>query len=74
MTTLDFLPLAITQAAAYISENEAAVADHLNLVWGSNSDMNDLLKEDLSHLGSDPEFGNCLSIHGRYLSDPKRAR
>jgi len=44
--TLEYLPLAITQAAAFISENHCTVADYLKALQASDSDEIDMLNED----------------------------
>lgn len=48
INSLDFLPLAITQAAAFISRNRITFAKYLNLLRTSDSDMKDLLSENLN--------------------------
>ena len=45
--TLAYLPLAITQATAFISENHCTVADYLEALQASDSDEIELLNEDL---------------------------
>ena len=44
---LDFLPLAITQAASYISENRIAIDDYLTLLRSGDCDTKDLLSGSL---------------------------
>ena len=43
--TLEYLPLAITQAAAFISENRCTVADYLETLQAGDSDEVDMLNE-----------------------------
>lgn len=47
LATLEHLPLAITQAAAYIIENDISFADYLDILSRSDSDLVDLLNQDL---------------------------
>ena len=44
---LDCLPLAITQAAAFISENYCTLRDYLKMLQASESEQIELLSEDL---------------------------
>ncbi|KAE8454609.1 hypothetical protein EG329_000232 [Mollisiaceae sp. DMI_Dod_QoI] len=44
---LGYLPLAITQAAAYISENSISVEEYLEVFHTNDSEIQDLLSEDL---------------------------
>ena len=44
--TLDCLPLAITQAAAFISENYCTIGDYLEMLQSSDSDPIELLSKD----------------------------
>ena len=43
---LTFLPLAITQVAAYVNENDIGLPDHLALLEKQESDVIELLSED----------------------------
>ena len=45
--TLDCLPLAITQAAAFISENHCTLGDYLEMLQASDADQIELLSKDL---------------------------
>ncbi len=36
---LTYLPLAITQAAAYLNRNQVSIADYLGLLEGTEQDM-----------------------------------
>src|SRR5436305_3088025 len=45
--TLDRLPLAITQAAAFISENYCTIRDYLEMLQSGDSDQIELLSKDL---------------------------
>jgi tetratricopeptide (TPR) repeat protein len=44
---LTYLPLAITQAAAYLERNEVSIAEYLRLLRNTEKDMVDLLSEEL---------------------------
>ena len=57
---LAYIPLAITQAAAFISENEISLAEYLNILHTGDSDLQDLLDEDLRDLRRDPESHNSV--------------
>lgn len=46
LEALDYLPLAITQAAAFINENSTTIAGYLKLLASNDSDLQDLLDED----------------------------
>jgi len=48
-----YLPLAITQAAAYISENSIMVDEYLKLIYAEDSEIQVLLNEDLPDLRRD---------------------
>jgi hypothetical protein len=52
---LGYLPLAITQAAAYISENNITVEEYLEAIRAEDSEIQDLLSEDLPDLRRDFE-------------------
>ncbi|KAI9869294.1 MAG: hypothetical protein M1813_000083 [Trichoglossum hirsutum] len=47
LNALGYLPLAITQAAAFISENSLTLAEYIETLQASDSDMTDLLSENL---------------------------
>ncbi|KAH0562547.1 hypothetical protein GP486_002768 [Trichoglossum hirsutum] len=47
LEALGYLPLAITQAAAYIRENNITIEEYLEAFCGDDSEMQDLLSEDL---------------------------
>ena len=57
---LAYIPLAITQAAAFISENEISLADYLEILRTGDSDLQDLLDEDLGDLRRDSESQNSV--------------
>ena len=44
---LEYLPLAITQAGAFISENCITLAEYIETLQASDLDVTDLLSEDL---------------------------
>jgi hypothetical protein len=50
LEVLGYLPLAITQAAAYISENSITVEEYLNAICAEDSEIQDLLSEELPDL------------------------
>ena len=57
---LGYIPLAITQAAAFIFENSLSLAEYLKLLRNSDSDLQDLLDEDLGDLRRDSESQNSV--------------
>ena len=60
LETLNYLPLGITQAAAFISENDITVTDYVEMLQASDSDTKDLLEEDLHDAGRDTEIQNSV--------------
>lgn len=58
LENLNFLPLAITQAAAYISEEEVSLAHYLDLLRPGDVDAKDLLEQDYYDPGRDLEIQN----------------
>ncbi|TVY65025.1 Protein SERAC1 [Fusarium oxysporum f. sp. cubense] len=50
---LEFLPLALVQAAAFIQENSITVNEYLELLDGSEDDLIDLLNEEFETVGRD---------------------
>lgn len=57
---LGFIPLAITQAAAFISENSMTVAVYIESLNESDSDLQDYLDEDLPDPRRDPASENSV--------------
>ena len=57
---LDFLPLAITQAAAYLDQNDMTIARYLQLFRAGKADTSDLLKKDVYDPGRDYEIQNSV--------------
>jgi tetratricopeptide (TPR) repeat protein len=55
LEVLGYLPLAITQAAAYISENNITVEEYVEAICAEDSEIQDLLTEDLPDLRRDFE-------------------
>ncbi len=60
INALQHIPLAITQAAAFISENNLVLMQYLELLRTDDSDLQDLLDEDLGDLRRDPEKQNSV--------------
>ena len=60
LKVLGYLPLAITQAAAYISENSITVEEYLEAFRAEDSEIQDLLSEDLLDLRRDFESQNSV--------------
>ena len=57
---LGYLPLAITQAAAFISENSITVEEYLETLSAEDSEIQDLMSEDLPDLRRDFESQNSV--------------
>ena len=60
LEALEYLPLAITQAAAFISENHITLKKYLEIFRTSDSDMQDLLDQDLGDLRRDSQSHNSV--------------
>lgn len=58
LETVGYLPLAISQAAAYISEQDAELASYLELLRPGDLDTQDLLEESYYDPGRDQELPN----------------
>lgn len=52
---LEFLPLALVQASAFIQENCITVAEYLELLNGNEDDVVELLSEEFEAVGRDPD-------------------
>lgn len=57
---LGHLPLAISQAAAFITENNITVADYLQVLQASDADVKDLLSEELEDPRRDMHTQNAV--------------
>lgn len=55
LEALGYIPLAITQAAAFISENHITLSEYLETFRTSDSEVQDLLNEDLGDRRRDPQ-------------------
>ena len=60
LDSLEYIPLAITQAAAFISQNNLTLAEYLDLFHTDDSEVQDLLDEDLGDLRRDSESQNSV--------------
>jgi tetratricopeptide (TPR) repeat protein len=60
LEALEFLPLAITQAAAYIRANGVSLEDYLESLRASDEEVKDLLDENLYDPGRDLEIRNSV--------------
>ena len=58
---LTLLPLAITQAAAYLERNEVSIAEYLRLLRNTDRDMVELLSEELPDKTRDPGSKNAVA-------------
>ncbi|RDW68977.1 uncharacterized protein DSM5745_08737 [Aspergillus mulundensis] len=59
---LSFLPLAITQATAFINENGISLCDYLDLLREQEEDVSDLLSKDYDDEGRYDNLQNPLTI------------
>ena len=57
---LEYIPLAIAQAAAFIDENHITLSQYLEIFWSSDSELQDLLSEDLGDLRRDSQSHNSI--------------
>ena len=60
LQTLDFLPLAITQATAFLVENQISIADYLDILQKDDSEMKDFLAIDIYDPGRDSDLSNSI--------------
>ena len=60
LSTLDFLPLAITQAAAFLVENQISIADYLDMLQKDDSEMKDFLAIDIYDPARDSDLSNSI--------------
>ena len=58
--TLGYIPLAITQAAAFIEQNNITLTKYLEMLNMDDSDLQDLLQEDSGDLRRDSESQNSV--------------
>ncbi|EGU80995.1 hypothetical protein FOXB_08470 [Fusarium oxysporum f. sp. conglutinans Fo5176] len=58
---LEFLPLALVQAAAFIQENSITANEYLELLDGSENDLVDLLNEDFETVGRDADTPHAVA-------------
>ncbi|KAM0554742.1 hypothetical protein ACHAPJ_006814 [Fusarium lateritium] len=58
---LEFLPLALVQAAAFIQENSITVVEYLELLDGSENDLVDLLNEEFEAVGRDSDTPRAVA-------------
>ncbi len=60
LDALEYIPLAITQAAAFLSQNNCSLAQYLDMFHTNDSEVQDLLSEDLGDLRRDSESQNSV--------------
>ncbi|CVK96463.1 uncharacterized protein FPRN_12416 [Fusarium proliferatum] len=60
-TRLEFLPLALVQAAAFIQENSITVKEYLELLDGNENDLVDLLSEEFETVGRDADTPHAVA-------------
>jgi len=60
LDALEYIPLAITQAAAFLSQNNCSLAEYLDMFHTNDSEVQDLLSEDLGDLRRDSESQNSV--------------
>ena len=57
---LEYIPLAITQAAAFINENLSSLTEYMEMLHASDSEMQQLLNQDLGDLRRDSQGHNSI--------------
>ena len=57
---VDYLPLAVTQAAAYLNQIDMPIIKYLQLLRAGKAEMSDLLKQGLHDPGRDHEIQNSV--------------
>jgi tetratricopeptide (TPR) repeat protein len=72
LEALGFLPLAITQAVAYISEEEVTLAHYLGLLRSGDSNIKDLFAQDYYDPGRDSEIQNSIFLTWKISFDQIR--
>ena len=78
-TELEYLPLAITQAAAYLEQTEISTSEYLEIFHAGQSDIPNLLEESIYDPGRDHESSNSvfqtwrLSFEQLTMQSPKAA-
>lgn len=72
LESVNFLPLAITQAAAYITEEDVTVARYLELFRTSSSDAKELLEQEYYDAGRDSEIQNSIFLTWKISFDQIR--
>ena len=60
LQTLDFLPLAITQATAFLAENGISIAEYLEILQRDDSEMKEFLATDIFDPGRDSDLSNSI--------------
>ncbi len=60
LRALDYLPLAITQATAFMTENEISVAGYLEILRSDESEMIEFLATDMYDPNRDSELSNSV--------------
>lgn len=58
---LEFLPLAISQAAAYINENNITLTDYISLLRSKEADVAEMLSEEFKDDGRDKDSQNAVA-------------
>jgi hypothetical protein len=58
---LEYLPLALVQAAAFIQENSISVSEYLRLLGQSDQQLVDLLSEEFETVGRDSETSRAVT-------------
>lgn len=72
LENINFLPLAITQAAAYITEEDVTVARYLKLFQTSSSDAKELLEQEYYDPGRDLDTQNSIFLTWKISFDQIR--
>jgi hypothetical protein len=60
LQSLDYVPLAISQAVAFIQENALGIKEYVDILLKGDEEMSDLLNEEYHDPGRDPEIQNSI--------------
>ncbi|KAF2395683.1 hypothetical protein EJ06DRAFT_267661, partial [Trichodelitschia bisporula] len=61
LTELEFIPLAIAQAAAYITKNPVSISEYLELLRNTHEDMSELMSAEFTDLTRPQSTSNAIA-------------
>jgi hypothetical protein len=71
---LEYLPLAMVQAASFMEANSMAVTKYLQLLENSDQDLVDLLGEEFDTTARDSETPRAVAEHGSFRSNKYKSK